>query len=87
MYSTNQKRALTNAEKHCEGLLICVNLLLIVLMFRSGYAALRGELLQERQGEQGRIGRLHKSDQEEHKPERRGRCYHGRLKGLSVLFH
>ena len=56
-------------------------------MFRSGYAALRGELLQERQGEQGRIGRLHKSDQEEHKPERRGRCYHGRLKGLSVLFH
>ena len=53
-------------------------------MFRSGYAALRGELLQERQGEQGRIGRLHKSGQEEHKPERRGRCYYGRLKGLSV---
>ena len=56
-------------------------------MFRSGYAARRGELLQERQGEQGGLGRLHQNHQKEHKPERRGCCHHGRLKGMSFLIH
>ena len=56
-------------------------------MFRSGHAAHGGELLQEWQGEQGGLGRLHQDNQKEHKPERRGCCHHGCLKGASFLFH
>ena len=55
-------------KKYCEGLLVH-NSILPVFMFRSGYAAHGGELLQEREGEQGGLGRLHQDDQEEHKPE------------------
>ena len=65
--------------------LVDTNFLLHVLIFRPGHAAHRGKLLQEREGEQGGLGRLHQDDQEEHKPERQGCCHHGCLKGLSLL--
>ena len=67
--STNQKKALTNIEKSkqfCDGLLSHFKSILPSSMFRSRYAALRGELFQEWQGEQGGLGRLHQDDQEEH---------------------
>ena len=85
---TNQKRTLTITKipkKCCEGPFVPANCILPVFMFRSGYATHWGELLQEREGEQGGLGRLHQDDQEEHKPERRGRRHHGCLKGLSIL--
>ena len=68
-----------------EGLVVHSNFIVHELMSRSGYASHRGQLLQEWQGEQGGLGRLHQDDQEEHKPERQGCCHHGCLKGLSLL--